>query len=606
MLDQLIAWHRAGELAANFAAVPGLLARLTDEDLLVAGQLLATMDPEGLPTTTVALTGTGTVSSLVAPLTAEFARHGLLCRTVVGDFGTYVRDLGDPDGELRAARVVLCVLDASIVFDEVPVPFTVDDVIAAFDRKLTLFERLAALPGTLVLNTVPLPRHHFGQLVDEVSRARLGAAWREANARLLRLVDRYDHVSVIDLDPLVAEGIPVVEPRLSRYAKVNLSPALLARYAREAAHLARRLLGRTRKCLVLDLDDTLWGGVLSEDGPDGIEVDGGRRGEAFTAFQRVVKQLRSQGVLLAVASKNDLAPVLGVLRDHPGMTLREEDFVSVQASWDAKHGAIARLAEILGIGLDSLVFADDSSFECGVVRLELPEVAVVELGDEPATHVDRLLRDNWFTVRELTATDRARTGEYRRQAEREDFRRSFDVAEDHLAALGVTVRVDAVHDRDIARVSQLTLRTNQFNLTTRRLQPADVRALAAAPDRAVLTIGSADRFSDNGLVGAVFLRYEQDRVHVDNFLLSCRVFARGIEQSALVAVLRHARDRGASEVLGHHEPTAKNRKFAGFYPGNGFTAVSDAVFRHDLAEIGPPPAHVRLTGSIGGNGHEDR
>ena len=608
---RLADWQRDGELAGNFAAVPALLAGMPDTDIALAGHLLSRVDPDEVDAraVTVAITGHGTVAGLVAPLTGEFARHGLLPRPVVGGFDSYVSDLGDPDGELRrcGAELTLCLLDPMVVFDELPSPWTAAHVWEALTRKLDLVERLAAGfadggSGTLVLNTLPLPRTFAVQLLDRRSRAELGALWREGNARLLRLVADHDAVEVVDLDPLLADGVPAVDERMARYAKVNLSPALLARYAREVGHLARRATGKTRKCLVLDLDDTLWGGVLSEDGPEGIAVGGSRHGEAFVAFQHVVRQIGAQGVLLAVASKNDEGPVLDVLRRHPDMALREADFVRIAASWDPKHQVLRKLADALGIGLDSLVFVDDNATECGLVGQELPEVAVVRVTAEPALHCAALLRDDWFGLDAVTDADTARTALYRDESRRADFREHFDVVEDYLAELGVRIRVGAVRDREVDRVSQITLRTNQFNLTTTRLRPDEVRALSTAPGSSVVVIDSADRFGDNGLVGAFFLRRRGDRVDIDNFLLSCRVFARGIEQAGLATVLRQARDSGATAVFGHYEPTAKNGRFRHFYRDNGFVAVSDGVFRHDLADIAPPPHHVLVTTDPGGTG----
>lgn len=613
-LDQLMAWHRDGGLAAHFAAVPALMAELSGDQLVAAGHLLARTDLDGEPrppAVTIGLTGHGTVTGLVPSLAAELGRHGLALRPVISGFDSYVSFLGDARSELyqHAVALTLFVLDASMVFDEMLAPWTVPDLSAALTRKLDLIEQLVAMfadtaNGTLVLNTMPLPYHYAAQLVDHRARAELGVAWREANTRLLRLVARYDAVVVIDLDPLVAEGLAAVDLRLARYAKVSLSPALLARYARQVGHLARQVTGRTRKCLVVDLDETLWGGVLSEDGPDGIELAGSRRGEAFQAFQRVVRQLGSQGVLLAAASKNELQPVLRVLTDHPDMTLREADFVRVAASWEPKYRTLADLAEDLNLGLDAFVFVDDSAHECGVVRTELPQVAVVRLADEPATHIERLLADDWFGVRELTESDRERTTRYRAEARRADFRKSFAAVENYLADLDVRAQLEPVGEREVARVSQLTLRTNQFNLTTRRMQPGEVRAAAAAPGSSVLAISASDRFGDSGIVGAIVLRRVDDRLHVENFLLSCRVFGREIERACLSAVLRHARETGATAVVGHYQPTPKNAKFAAFYPSNGFVPApgegSSGVFVHDLAEIPAPPAHVLMAGIPGG------
>jgi FkbH-like protein len=284
------------------------------------------------------------------------------------------------------------------------------------------------------------------------------------------------------------------------------------------------------------------------------------------------------------------------------MTLREDDFVRVNANWRPKHDNLRELAEALNLGVDSFVFVDDSPYECGLVRSTLPDVAVVHLDGDPALHVQRLLRDGWFTTREVTADDRARPARYRDEAVRHDFLHAFDSIEDYLRELGVRVRLAPVQEREAARVSQLTLRTNQFNLTTQRLQPADVHALAGDPAGMVLAIHSADRFGDNGLAGAVFARRDDAGLHLDNFLLSCRVFARGIEQACLGAILRHARDTGAGTVFGSYRPTAKNAIVEDFYPRNDFVPHGDddgaTVYRHDLSQIAAPPEHVDLTENL--------
>ncbi|QDY80445.1 HAD-IIIC family phosphatase [Streptomyces qinzhouensis] len=629
--EELAALHRDHRLATDYPRLSALLAEATDEERERTGRHLGLLGPDevrrahpGLPTLRTAVTGDGTLSPLLPALAAEAARHGLLLPVTPSPYNTWVPDLSDPGSDLYAARpgLVLCVLSAAVVTAELPSPWHVDDIRRVLEDKTALIESLADRfaetgDGTLVLNTLLLPRELTAQLLDHRSRARLGIAWREANLRLLRLAESHPRLVVLDLDPLAAET-PAHDARLSAYAKVHLSPGILARYAREAGHLARRLLGHTKKALVLDLDGTLWGGILGDDGPEGIEVGDGARGEAFTAFQRVARQIGSQGVLLSVVSKNDLEPVRRVLRDHPGMTLREDDFVRVTANWQPKHLNLRALADDLGIGADSLVFADDSPYECGLVRREIPGAAVVRLDDEPADHVNRLLADNWFDSAELTTEDRARPAHYRGDLARKDFRHGFESLEGYLRELGVTVRLAPAAPEDISRLSQITLRTNQFNLTTVRLGRADIETLLGRPDTLVLTIRSADRFGDNGTVGAVIATRHGTALVIDNFLLSCRVFARGIEQAVIAAVLRHAERSGLTEVFGIHRPTAKNGKTAGFYPHHGFApAAADAlpagpaapvppdpddraVHRHDLRTVPPVPDHIRLDATFEG------
>ncbi|MFF9587497.1 HAD-IIIC family phosphatase [Streptomyces achromogenes] len=611
--------YRTGRLAAEYHRVRRLVQDAEAERLHGIGQLLARLDTDEVlrhhprqPVVKVAVTGHGTVASLIPPLTVELARHGLLSRPYVADFDSYVFELSDPGSELfrSAPDLALCVLDPHVVLDELPVPWGPDDVERVLAEKLDHIERLAtrfesACGGTLVVNTMPLLRETTAQLVAGGQRARLSALWYEAAGRLLRLPERHPSVAVIDLGPLIAEGVAVRDPRLSTYAKAHLSQELLAAYAREAGHLARHITGRTKKCLLVDLDGTLWGGILGDDGPDGIEIGEGHRGEAFHAFQKAVKQLSAQGVLLAAVSKNDIEPVRRVLREHPGMVLGEDDFVRVVANWQPKHENIRALAEELNLATDSFVFADDSAYECGLVRRELPEVEVVRLGQDPALHAPALLRDGWFDVRELTGEDRQRTVKYREELARQDFLHTFSSLRDYLRELRTEVHLGAVTEEQIARVSQITLRTNQFNLTAQRLQVQDVRRLAADPGHLVLAIRCADRFGSNGLVGAVIYRREGDIAHLDNFLLSCRVFSRGIEDACLTAVLRHARATGVRAVHATYRRTAKNAKVRAFYPRAGFTETADdgaeARFRHDLAEIGDVPDHLRFTEDFEGN-----
>ncbi|MFJ6217192.1 HAD-IIIC family phosphatase [Streptomyces sp. NPDC092296] len=618
MSEALAALLRQGVLAEEYPAVRALLAELSDEELVRAGRLLARVDPAavlaahpGTPAPVIAVTGHGTLSALIPALTVELARHGLLARLHQGDFDGWVFDLVDPASGLYAARpdFALCVLDPAVVEDELPLPWRVADVERVLTEKLDLVERAAevfagaAEGATLVLNTLPLPRSLAAQLLDLGSRSRLGVVWREANARLLRLAERGSGVVTVDLDPLLAGGVAAQDVRQSVYAKAHLSDGLLTAYAREVGQLARRTAGGVKKVLALDLDDTVWGGVLGEVGAEGIEVAGGYRGEAFRRFQRVVRQLASQGVLLAAVSKNDREPVVKTLRDHPELTLREPDFVQIRANWRPKHENLVELGADLNLAPDSFVFVDDSAFECGLVRRELPGVAVVRVGEEPALHVERLLREGWFDVPELTSEDLARPARYREERARRDFLHTFDSLDGYLRELDLSVAVGPAEAAQFGRVSQLTLRTNQFNLTTERLGSAEVRALVEDPAARVLTVAAGDRFGDHGLVGAVLLRREAEVLHIENFLLSCRVFSRGIEQAVLHAVLRHAFEDGAAEVRAVYRRSAKNGKVADFYPRAGFETVeaddAAAVFRYAAGPLPAPAGHIRLTAHFG-------
>jgi FkbH-like protein len=615
---------KRGELASSYREVADLLRDATPEVLRKAGAVLARVDAAdvtahdtALPVATVSVVGSCTLAPLVAPLHAELARHGFVPRVQVGGYGQYQMELRDPSNPVFDARpdLTLCLLDADEVFAGLPTPWSVEDVRAALEVLSNGIVSLAgqylqAQPGLLVFNTIPLPRRWAAQLVDHRSKAALGVAWREFNTALLRLAER-PGVVVIDSEPLLTETGPLAEPRFAAYAKTRLGDAFLAAYANEIGHLMRAVRGRTSKCLVLDLDGTVWGGTLAEDGIEGIEVADGPKGEAFHYFQLAAKQLGGQGVLLAVCSKNDIVPVRRALRETPALGVTEDDMAAVIANWGPKPTNLKQLAEQLNIGVDSLVFVDDSASERGMVREILPAVRVIAVdANEPALHVHRLLADGWFTTLEITDEDRVRGERYRTERQRTEFRETADSLTDYLAGLGTAVDIRRPADGDVGRVAQLTQRTNQFNLTTVRMDPAGVRRLLDDSASDVFVIRCTDRFGSHGLVGAFFTRWSDDMLVIDNFVLSCRVLARGVETACVSDLLTAAREAGARAVRAEFRPTAKNHRVAELYPEHGFTAVAPqgddgtVHFEHSLTKVPELVPHVKVVSEIGWHARE--
>jgi FkbH-like protein len=615
--DALQALRQQGRLATDFGNVGRLLARLPRPDRGRVGQWLAqvgaaeiaTKNP-GVASARIAVTGTSTVAGLVPHLVAAGAVHGLLIETHVRDSHDHRADVLNAAGASREGppNVTLCLLDPYLVFDQVGVPWQVDDVTRALDATLGELADLARAfsrsggSELLVLNTLPLSVAFASQLVDYRSRSALGAAWRRFNAAMLELCLQHERVVTVDLDAVTSRVATDSDLRLATYARQYYSEDALAGYATEAVALARHVLGRTKKMLVLDLDNTLWGGVLAEDGPEGIVLGGGDEGGAYRAFQRVVRQLAAQGVLLAVCSKNEQNEVRATLADHPGMVLREEDFAVIRANWRPKSDNVTDIAAVANLAPDSFVFVDDSAFECELVQAEHAGLAVVQVDGDPALQPLALLSEGFFTVRELTLEDRGRGQLYRIEAERQDFLSAIPSMQDYLAALDLHVTLRSAREADVTRVSQLTLRTNQFNLTTRRLEPAQVRELTQRDAKGVLIIEADDRFGGCGIVGAVFTSTVDNSLLLDNLLLSCRVFSRSIETACVVALLEQARATGLRSVVGFHRPSAKNHRVAGFYPQHGFRPADQdergTRFVHDLGELPDRPPHITLAATF--------
>ncbi|MDJ0341806.1 HAD-IIIC family phosphatase [Streptomyces sp. H10-C2] len=621
-LRRLRQLHTDGTLAAAYPAVRGLLAPMDGAGLAAAGALLSRLDPgevlehhPGTPVVRVTISaGRAVTGPVVAPLAAELARHGLLLHAELGEFNGWISELADPAAPLRAHRpdLALCLLDPFTVLEGLPAPWRLADAEHALSERLELLTGLTAGysgqgPGTLVLNTVPLLRRFSHQLVDLASRAAFGAAWREFNAGLLRLSRPGDGVAVLDLDPVAASGARADDPRLSLYTSAPYGAGLLAGYAREVAHLARTLRGDTKKCLVLDLDGTLWDGVLDEG--DGVRVGGSTggaqdlRGRAFGELQGAVKQLSDQGVLLAVSSKNDEQPVRTVLREHPGMLLREADFAAIRAGWGPKHESLAQIADGLGLGSAALVFADDSPAERALVTAALPGTAVLPFDAEPALHVDRLLADGWFDTLQLTEDDRERPARYRGRQERTELRERLLDHRAYLHSLEVVVRLSPATAQELPRIAQLTLRTNRLNATGGRWTTAEVRERAASGR--VLAIRAADRFGDEGLAGVLFVSTGPDTWTLDNLVLSCRVLGREVEDACLTDFVDAAYRAGAGEVRARWRPTRSNSAVRELYLRHGFvprggpadgdsgSGSVDVLLCRAPARHGPP-GHIRL------------
>lgn len=375
-------------------------------------------------------------------------------------------------------------------------------------------------------------------------------------------------------------------------------------WGREAfAHIAefdfrflRALKGRARKCLVLDCDNVLWGGIVGEDGLSGIRIGHQYPGLAYRDFQAEVLNLYNRGVILAICSRNNEEDVIEVLRDHPDMLLREEHFAAMRVNWGDKAQNIVELAAELNIGLDSMVFVDDSDYEVARVREALPEVSVLHLPPQSALSArDRLAACGLFDTLTFSDEDRRRGRMYRAEAARSRLRGNVQDLGAYLASLDLVVAFRVADAMSIPRIAQLTQKTNQFNLTTRRYGESDIEHFAKDAAFDVFYVTVTDRFGDYGIVGVVIIRYADGTAEIDTLLLSCRVLGRGVEDAILYACVKAARARGAHTILGRYLPTRKNAQVAEFFPNHGFAADGPGSWvLADGEPIPRKPDHLQL------------
>ena len=370
------------------------------------------------------------------------------------------------------------------------------------------------------------------------------------------------------------------DPRQYHWTKQPFSMAGAAALARHVVAGIRATTTGPKKVLVLDLDNTLWGGVVGETGPLDITLGETPDGEAFRALQLYAKGLARRGVLLAVASKNNPDDAREPFGKHPDMVLAMEDFAVFEASWDPKAVALRRIAQTLNLGLDSFVFLDDNPAEREHVRQALPEVEVVEVGDEPAEYVRALEAGLWFETVTLTDEDRARSAQYATERERVELSKASPSIDDYLTSLAMTAELRTVDDTDMQRVVQLIGKTNQWNLTTRRHSEARVRELLA--NGVGWTLRLADRFGDYGLVAVVLAIPTGEDLAIDTWLMSCRVIGRTVEQFLAGELIRTAGELGYRRLAGEFIPTKKNAVVASLYDDLGFARLPGDGMRYAL------------------------
>jgi FkbH-like protein len=414
-----------------------------------------------------------------------------------------------------------------------------------------------------------------------------GRLLRAINLALWEAAGRTQGVVILDVDQTAARfgkdrwDDPVMWHTAKQYPSTEALPAL----GYQLTAMLRAILGLTYKCLALDLDGVLWGGVIGEDGLSGIQLGGGPAGEAFVAFQHYVKTLARTGVLLAVCSKNNPEDAALPFRQHPEMVLREEDFAVFAANWKSKDENLREIAAALNIGLDAMVFVDDNPVERARVRQNLPDVEVVEMPADPALYVSALSRQGLFESLTVTQEDRRRTASIRENLERKTLESSAGSVDDYLAQLDIKVRLAPFDEANLPRIVQLINKTNQFNLTTRRRTDAEVRALLAA---GVYTqaMRASDRFGDNGLTGVLIAVPEGRGLRVDTWLMSCRVLGRRLEEAMFAALVRYAGKKEYTHIIGEYMPTAKNGQVADLYARLGCAPAGQDGESRFLWELG--------------------
>jgi FkbH-like protein len=564
----------------------------------------------GVPRTRVVLLASYTTTVLDAFVRVEAARHGLFLDVHHGAFGQFEQELmgatwrgADGGAEVLVLAMRLEDLDPTL-------PHRFHSSLGAFDAFAAgVLDRVETLIGlfrersngaVLVANFAPPEPRPLG--VFDANHPQ-SLTWRvqDLNKALCARLRTHPGCHVWDYAGLVGAmgSSSWADPRLWALGRIPIAARHQPYFG---AHLARTIRGVLRppaKCLVVDLDGVLWGGVVGDDGVSGIVLGDDHPGLAFKEFQRAILGLRDRGILLAICSKNDEEVAREAITRHPEMLVSLDDFAAARINWTPKSHNLREIAAELSIGIDSLVLFDDSPFERGEVTVAEPAVHVVAVPTDPVDYVRALADVALFDVPGLTEEDHARAASYRAERERRSAEGGSASLEDFLTSLEMEATIGSLGPLTSQRIAQLVAKTNQFNLTTRRQSQTELEAAAAATDQAVYWLRLGDRHGDMGLIAVGVVRFRGNDAFIDNLVLSCRAANRGVEQTLLAHVASVARERGCTGLVGQYIPTARNHVVANLYPGLGFMVEpgggQGTRFRFDLARRRlSPPDYLRV------------
>ncbi len=529
----------------------------------------------------VAIVGDVATQLFTVALRGALASRGIHAAFFEAEYNQVSRQLLAKDSELHHFAP-----DIVIVWEAVERWWGADITVASRIERVKAYTE-SFTGKILYINCAPYADGVFGSYAVQHSFA---VKVRKFNADLDTLAEQCSNLFVVDLNSLVAfyGRREIYDTMLEATSDMPLSLDGQAMLAERSVDIITAQRGIVKKCVIVDLDNTLWAGILGEDGIEGVEIGGHGLGWAHLELQRWLLRLRQRGVLLAVCSKNDesLAKEAFDTRKKE-MALHLEDFACFVANWETKADNIAHIQRVLNLGMDSFVFLDDNPAEREIIRQAHPSVCVPELPQDPAQWLSYLIEQNLFETVSYSEADAARTEQYRIEAERLAFQTTFADEAGFLNSLAMTATVQALNPLNIPRVAQLTQRSNQFNLRTIRYTEAECANLAHDPTWTTMAITLADRFGDNGLVNVLFVKKDGPQAFIDTWLMSCRVLKRGLEKFALNQLVEKLKADGITQLIGEYLPTKKNGMVAHLYEELGFVSLGDNRFSLDLTTYTP-------------------
>ena len=540
----------------------------------------------------IAVLGSYSIQHFVSVLRFLLHEEGIDADIYEGEYDGILMDVLNDDSELYEFKPSMVILLPSIKdIKEFPVLGSDAEAVEQLaDKQVQLYQgiwsKLEASLGCQILQAnfvLPIERT-LGNLESNYEYSR-SVYYKKINAKLEQ--KHGGNVTIMDMDYWagVVGKINWFDNSSYYLSKTGFRMDYIGIAAEVFVKQILALTGKVKKCLVLDLDNTLWGGVVGDDGCMGIQLDPNNAiGESYRAFQQYVLQLKERGVILAVCSKNEEDIAKEPFEKNDKMILKLDDISCFIANWEDKAGNIRTIASKLNIGVDSLVFFDDNPAEREIVKKFVPEVLVVDVPEDPADYVQALSLCMPFEWGQLTGEDFKRTQSYLQNSKRQELESSFVNYDEYLQALDMVGSVEEIDEYSKERFAQLINKSNQFNLRTIRYTEASIEQMMQEENTKLLAVSLKDKFSDYGIISCIILKKDGEECFADTWVMSCRVLKRGVEEFAFFHVCDAARSMGCSKLMGEYIPTAKNRMVKDFYPGLGFEEIAENKYIYDLTK----------------------
>lgn len=562
--------------------------------------------PADLPVMKVALTGDTATQFLATAIRGVGAERGYQIDLFEAEYNQVERQFLDPSSELYQTDA-----DYIVLFQSTHKLGEKHSLLSPSQQESLAEERLAFIASVcenpmlaskkiICLNYPEIEDTVFGSYATKVTSS-FTYQVRKLNMGLMDLSQQYANLFICDIAGLQNKlGRDMMfAPNVYVSTEMVLSIDALPYVASRVMDIICAIKGQFKKCLILDLDNTVWGGVIGDDGLEGIQLGHGLGiGKAFTEFQMWVKKLKQRGIIICVASKNNEDTAKEPFEKHPDMVLKLEDIAVFQANWETKVDNIRTIQRILNIGFDSMVFLDDNPFERNMVRENIPGITVPELPQDPGEYLEYLYSLNLFETASYSQADKDRTKQYQVEAKRVSLQKTFSNEADFLKSLDMTSVVSGFNKFNTPRVAQLSQRSNQFNLRTVRYTEADIEALGQNPDVIDLSFTLEDKFGDNGLIAVVIMKkQDEETLFIDTWFMSCRVLKRGMENFTLNTMVEAAREKGFKRIIGEYLPTPKNKMVENHYPNLGFLTVENsptAQYVLDVDQYQPRENYIKI------------